>query len=292
MEMETAKGSAQYYRPLEGKVALVTGASRGIGAGIARNLASKGAKLILNYTSPTSTQICNDLASQLTEAYGVQHIVVQADMGSLSGPGHIIQTAVSRIPNLRLDIIVNNAGILSVGNISDCNMEDFDRVYSVNVRGPLLLMMAALPYLPYDRSGRVVNVSSISATNGLLGQSVYGGSKASLDAMTRSWARELADRATVNSINPGPVITDMWQTTDSTQFSIANELKAHVTLAPLAQVRRGIDDEGMVKCAEILGGRPARVDEIAGIVGMLVSSESGWCTGQVICANGGLKMSL
>ncbi|KHJ34551.1 putative 3-oxoacyl-(acyl-carrier-protein) reductase 1 [Erysiphe necator] len=290
--METSKGPSSHYRPLEGKTALVTGASRGIGAGIARNLASKGAKLILNYTSSTSTQICNDLASKLTEAYGVQHIVVQADMGSLSGPDFIIRKAASKIPNFRLDIIVNNAGILTVGKIADCDMEDFDRVYSVNVRGPLLLMMAALPYLPHDRSGRVVNVSSISATSGLLGQSVYGGSKASLDAMTRTWARELAGRATVNSINPGPVITDMWQTTDLTQFSITNDLKALVTLAPLGQVRRGVDDEGMVKCAEILGGRPARVDEIAGIVGMLVGNESGWCTGQVICANGGLKMSM
>jgi NAD(P)-dependent dehydrogenase (short-subunit alcohol dehydrogenase family) len=83
-------------------------------------------------------------------------------------------------------------------------------MYRTNVLGPLLLMQAALPFLPHDRTARIVNVSSISSTEGFVGQSVYGGSKAALEAMTRTWARELASRGTVNAINPGPVKTDMW----------------------------------------------------------------------------------
>ncbi|RKF58331.1 L-xylo-3-hexulose reductase [Erysiphe neolycopersici] len=277
------------YRPLEGKIALVTGASRGIGAAIAQHLASKGAKIILNYTSPSSSQRCVDLASKFQEQFGVEHLVVQADMGSLNGPSDIIKTAAAKIPNLRLDIIVNNAGIFSLAKIADITVEDFERVYSVNVRGPLLLIKAALPYLPNDRSGRIVNVSSVSATAGGSYQSIYGGTKAALDAMTRSWSRELAEHATVNSINPGPVATDMMKSSNVEDFSL--ETKSMFALAPLGKVREGIDDENMINFAKYLGIRPAYCEEIAGIVGMLVSRESGWCTGQVICANGGMRLA-
>ncbi|POS82190.1 hypothetical protein EPUL_006850, partial [Erysiphe pulchra] len=193
------------------------------------------------------------------------------------------------IPNLKLDIIVNNAGIISIAEIADITAEDFERVYSVNVRGPLLLMKAALPYLPNDRSGRIVNVSSVSATGGGSGQSVYGGTKAALDAMTRTWSRELAEHATVNSINPGPVATDMMKFALKDQFP--SDTKSLKMMTPLGTVREGIDNEDMIKYAKVFGARPAYVEEIAGIVGMIVNSESGWCTGQVICANGGLRMA-
>ncbi|POS82117.1 hypothetical protein EPUL_006425, partial [Erysiphe pulchra] len=210
-------------------------------------------------------------------------------MGSLTGPSDIIKTAAAKIPNLRLDIIVNNAGIAYLKKIADITAEDFDRVYSVNVRGPLLLIKAALPYLPNDRSGRIVNVSSLAATTGGSDQTVYGGTKAALDAMTRTWSRELAEHATVNSINPGPVMTDMMRSFSLDGFP--SDVKSFVASTPLGKVREGIDDEDAVKFAKVFGARPAYVQEIAGIVGMIVSSESGWCTGQVICANGGLRMA-
>lgn len=290
MSTLTSSASAS-YRPLEGKVALVTGASRGIGAAIAKNLASKGAKVILNYASPSSTQLCKDLASELQENYGMEHLIVQADMGSLMGPSDIIKAAAAKIPNLRLDIIVNNAGILSMAKVADITAEEFERVYSVNVRGPLLLMKAALPYLPNDRSGRIVNVSSVSATFGASSQSVYGGSKAALDAMTRTWSRELAEHATVNSINPGPVSTDMMKAVSASATGAASDVSAVLSIPPLGKIREGIDDQTIIDQAKIFGGRPAYVEEIAGIVSILVSHESGWCTGQVICANGGLRMA-
>ncbi len=150
-------------------------------------------------------------------------------------------------------------------------------------------MQAALPYLPHDRSGRIVNVSSVSSSEGFIGQSVYGGTKAALEAMTRTWARELAERATVNAINPGPVKTDMW---GGTTAEFKRGLRPFIQHTPGSAIRPGIDDENLVADAENAGGRPAYTEEIAGVVGMLCTADSSWCTGQVVCANGGMRMAM
>ena len=162
-------------------------------------------------------------------------------------------------------------------------------MYRINVLGPLLLIQAALPYLPNDRSGRIVNLSSISSSEGFVGQSVYGGSKAALEAMTRTWARELAERCTVNAINPGPVKTDMW---DRMPMEHRGGLKPWTSHSPLAAVREDVDDEEIFNQKEFVGGRPAYPGEVAGIVGMLCSDDASWCTGQVVCANGGMRMAI
>lgn len=166
----------------------------------------------MNYTSDSSESITTQLAERLQKEHGIKALPVQADMGTENGPAHLIATALNHFAHpktrkLQIDIIINNAGVASNRSIEDCDAEDFDFVYRVNVRGPLFLMKAALPYLPTDRSGRIVNVSSVSASCGFSQQSVYGGSKAAVEAMTRTWARELAERTTVNAINPGPVMT-------------------------------------------------------------------------------------
>jgi NAD(P)-dependent dehydrogenase (short-subunit alcohol dehydrogenase family) len=109
----------------------------------------------------------------------------------------------------QIDILIHNAGVSVNRPIEETDADDFAFQYNVNVRGPLLLTKAALPYLPHDRSGRIINLSSVSSSLGFVGQSVYGGTKAALEAMTRTWARELAERATVNAVNPGPVATEM-----------------------------------------------------------------------------------
>ena len=167
-------------------------------------------------------------------------------------------------------------------------MENFHWQYNVNVLGPLLLMQAAQQYLPHDRSGRIVNISSVSSSLGLKGQTVYGGTKAALEAMTRTWARELSERATVNSVNPGPVATDMYGET-SNDFQL--HMKPFIQNAPLQKVREGVDEKTLVDGAEDAGGRPAYDFEIAGVVGMLCGEDGAWCTGSVVCANGGLKFS-
>lgn len=188
-----------------------------------------------------------------------------------------------------IDILVNNAGVSKNQVIEEVTIEEYERQYRINVLGPLLLMQAALPYLPTDRSGRIVNLSSVSSSEGFKGQSIYGGTKAALEAMTRTWARELAERATVNAINPGPVKTDMWAGT-TPQFK-AN-LRPFIQHTPGSQIRPSVDDEDLVLDAENAGGRPAYVQEIAGIVGMLCTPDSLWCTGQVVCANGGMRMAM
>ncbi|KAL9075615.1 MAG: hypothetical protein Q9157_003945 [Trypethelium eluteriae] len=265
----------------------------GIGAAICDNLAAKGCSLLMNYTSPSSTQKTADLATHLQDTHSVTAIPVQADMGSESGPAHLVSVAKNHFSHPKtgaftLSIIINNAGVAQNRSISEIDSAEFARQYNVNVRGPLLLMQAAEPYLPHDRSGRVVNLSSVSSSLGFPRQSIYGGTKAALEAMTRTWSRELSERATVNAVNPGPVATDMYGGNDA---AFQEQMSWWMRNTPLARVREGIDREEFVRDAEKNGGRPGYEGEIAGIVGMLVGEESAWCTGSVICANGGFKMS-
>ena len=135
-----------------------------------------------------------------------------------------------------------------------------------------------------------MNTSSVSSSMGFIEQTVYGGSKAALESMTRTWARELAERCTVNAINPGPVDTEMWGKNAGSKFE--EEMKAFIRTTPLSAVREGLDREDLVKDAPRAGGgRPAYDHEIAGVVAMLCSSDAAWCTGSVVNANGGLKFT-
>ncbi|KAJ4415648.1 hypothetical protein N0V82_007209 [Gnomoniopsis sp. IMI 355080] len=282
-------------RILSGKLGIVTGASRGIGAAIAENLASKGCNLVLNYTSKSSTSLTKELSKRLEGKYGIKTFGVQADLGTPAGPSALIAatkdqvfaSSASSSDNFQIDIVVNNAGVAKNDKLPDIKVEDFDYTFHVNVRGPLLLMQAVAPYLPRDRSGRIVNLSSISSECGFLGQSIYGGSKAALEGMTRVWARELSERATVNAINPGPVEGPMYAA-NSDEFKAG--IKGWIEHAPLMRARQGVDAEEVVEEAKTGGGRPAYTPEIAGIVGMLCTPDAAWCTGQVVCANGGLLM--
>ena len=151
----------------------------GIGAAICENLASKGCSLVMNYTSDSSAERTEKLAKQLETNYGVKCVPVQADMGSENGPAHVIATAVNHFAHpksrkLQIDIVINNAGIAGKTKIEDCTAEEFASLYNVNVRGPLFLMKAVIPYLPTDRSGRVVNLSSVSASMGFHEDGMYG----------------------------------------------------------------------------------------------------------------------
>jgi NAD(P)-dependent dehydrogenase (short-subunit alcohol dehydrogenase family) len=248
---------------------------------------------VLNYSSDSSTEPTSALSSSLESAHSIKALPVQADMGDPSGPAHLITTAKNHFSHpktgkFQIDILINNAGIAGDEHLESVTPEFFNKLYAVNVLGPLLLVQAALPYLPQDRSGRIVNISSVSSSLGMKRQSVYGGTKAALESMTRSWSRELAESATVNSVNPGPVATAMYPVTNE-QFLA--DAKPFVQNAPLQAVRVGIDEEQYVKRAEKEGGRTGYDHEVAGVVAMLCSEDAGWCTGSVICANGGLKFS-
>lgn len=278
---------------LKGKLSIVTGASRGIGAAIAANLAAKGSDIVLNYTSSSSQSLTKELSDSLSTEHGIKTYIVQADLGTPSGPAELIKLSKEQFASangdekFQIDIIINNAGIALNDKIQDLTVDAFDKTYRVNVLGPLLLMQAAEPYLPTDRSGRVVNLSSVSSTNGFVGQSVYGGTKAALEAMTRTWARELSERCTVNAVNPGPVLGPMYAA-NTEEFK--SQIKGWIEHAPLMRPREGIDAQELVEDAKTSGGRPAYPSEVAGIVGMLCTPDAAWCTGQVVCANGGMIM--
>lgn len=223
-------------------------------------------------------------------------MAVRADVGTPEGAHQIIAAAqesftrsstTQEASQFRIDIIINNAGIARNALLPKVTIPDFNETYRVNVLGPLLLVQAAQPYLPKDRSGRIINISSVSSSTGFVTQTVYGGTKAALEAMTRTWSRELAENATVNAINPGPVEGPMYAA--NTPEFLAG-IKGWIMHTPAMAPREGVDADEVVKEAQESGGRPAYVSEVAGIVGMLCGAEAQWCTGQVVCANGGMVM--
>jgi 3-oxoacyl-[acyl-carrier protein] reductase len=215
---------------------------------------------------------------------------VQADLSKPAGPALLVSEVVKQFPSpLQIDIIIHNAGLGGITPIEDTTVEIFEQTYTINVLGPLLLMQAALPYLPHDRSGRIVNLGSVSSTLGFKGQSIYGGTKAALEAMTRTWARELAERATVNSVNPGPVRTEMYAA-NTDEFK--RLIKPFIENAPLMAVREGVDSQQDIEDSKTAGGRPGEPEEIANVVAMLCLPESAWVTGQVVSANGGMIFGL
>jgi NAD(P)-dependent dehydrogenase (short-subunit alcohol dehydrogenase family) len=141
-------GSAS--RVLEGKLAIVTGGSRGIGAATCETLASRGASLVINYTSESSAEKTQQLAQRLQETYGVKCLPVQADMGAEKGPAHLVEMTKNSFSHpktgkLQVDIVVNNAGVASNLAVEECTTDDFTFLYNVNVRGPLFLMKAVAP---------------------------------------------------------------------------------------------------------------------------------------------------
>ncbi|KAJ5275348.1 hypothetical protein N7497_005961 [Penicillium chrysogenum] len=291
-------------RVLEGKFGIVTGGSRGIGEAIARNLAEKGCSLLLNFTSESSRAPTEALCSSLATTHNIKCESVQADLSKPAEAVTAIITAAkehfSTSGKFQIDILINNAGVSQDRNLNDANKgpieaEHFNWQYSINVLAPLLLTQACAPFLPTDRSGRIVSISSVSSSLGFVGQSIYGGTKAAIEAMTRTWARELSDRATVNAVNPGPVVGDMYFATGE-QFW--KDIQGYQDNTPLSKLdvnnedtMSRLTDEQKRLIQEKMGGRrPAFTSEIAGVVGMLCTPDGLWCTGSVVCANGGMKM--
>ncbi|KAG5977999.1 L-xylo-3-hexulose reductase [Claviceps digitariae] len=305
-------------RPYDNKLAIVTGGSRGIGEAVTRRLAAKGANIVVAYTSDSSTGPTQRLCDELSTAHSVRCVPAQADLREPAAASGIILDAARQLflschdrdgpgggqRDFQVDILINNAGVASNQLLNDeeggpVTADEFHRVYTVNVLAPLLLTQAVAPYLPRDRSGRIVSVSSVSSSIGYQGQSVYAGSKAAVEAMTRTWSRELAARATVNAVNPGPAWGDMYAQVGE-KFWKVNQ--PYVDAAPLAEyhgekevLELAGSDAGLFDktVREGMGGRrPGFTSEIAGTIDMLCSAEAGWTTGSVVCANGGMKMSI
>ncbi|KXJ93464.1 short chain dehydrogenase [Microdochium bolleyi] len=276
------------FRVFDGKLAIITGSSRSFGAVCAEHFASRGANVVINYATEGSTPQAEALAKKFETEYNVKALPVRVDISKPDGPQKVVDAAKAHFADaagkFQIDIIVNNAATVNAQSLEDLDLDLFQATFDLNCRAPALLIKAAIPYLPTDRSGRIVNISSACTTWGVWWQTSYAGTKGALEAMTRVWARELAERATVNCVGPGPMDTGLYA---GLPEETKEALKPFNKLTPLGKARPGIDTQEMVSLAEDIGCRPGYLDEVAGIVGIACLPESGWMTGTVMGANGG-----
>lgn len=243
--------------------------------------------MVINYATEESTLRAKALAKSFEEKYNVQALPVQADLSEASAPAQLVKAAKAHFGkdgNFQIDIIVNNAAIVNAQSLHELDLDLFQQTFDLNCRAPALLIKAAFPYLPNDRSGRIVNISSATTTWGVWWQTSYAGTKGALEAMTRVWARELAEKATVNAVAPGPMDTGLYS---SLPDEPREALRPFNTLTPLAKARVGVDSPQVMDLAASIGGRPGYLEEVAGVVGVACLPESGWMTGNVMGASGG-----
>lgn len=244
---------------LKGKVAIVTGASKGIGTAVAERLAKDGASVIVNYAS--SADGANAAVARI-KAAGGKAKAVQADVSKPAEAQKLVNAAVSEFG--RLDILINNAGVYEFLPLEQITEAHFDRIFGLNVRGLLFITQAAAKAFD-SAGGSVVNISSMASTLTIPNGSVYGATKAAVDSMTRNLAAELGPRKIfVNSVLPGPVETEGTQAMENFEFFRTMVLPR----TPLGRI-----------------GQP---QDIASVVSFLVSEDAGWITGQIIPAAGGL----
>ncbi|CCF33808.1 hypothetical protein CH063_00155 [Colletotrichum higginsianum] len=250
---------------LQRKVAIVTGAARGIGAGIVLALAKEGASVAFNYVSPSSEEAAANLVKEV-QAIGARAVCVRVDMASPEAPLVLLKTTLREFQTERIDILVNNAGLGGNAPLEEVTIEEYDRLMTVNVRAVIFMTQAILPHI--NRGGRIVNLSSVSARGGYPTQSIYAASKAAVEGLTRVWATELGHKygVTVNSVNPGPVDTDMYRAAGLVHLARMEEKNKKVPADP----------------------RCGTVEDVADIVVFLCEERSRWVTGDTICANGGM----
>ena len=245
---------------LEGKVALVTGASRGIGKAIAIALAKKGAMVIVNYGG--SAQAARETVEEI-ESLGGKAQELQCDVADYEACGEMIKTVLEKYG--RLDVLVNNAGITRDGLILRMSEADYDAVMSVNLKGAFNTIRHASKAFLKQRSGKIINISSVSALLGNPGQANYAASKAGLIAMSKCMAQELAGRGiTLNCVAPGFIKTPM------------TDVLPDAAKAALMQ--------------KIPMGRLGSAADVANAVVFLASEEAAYITGQTIHVNGGMAM--
>lgn len=245
---------------LAGQVAVVTGASRGIGAAIAERLARDGASVAVNYL--TSEQAAASIVEKIASSGG-KALAFKADVCRPAQAKDLIQWAVETLGPV--DIVVNNVGAPAVAPLEAIDEAHVHSIIQHNINGPIFVTQAAVAHLSRSRSGgRVVNMSGIASHHPIPGVSVFAGAKAALNALTRTWALELASKGiTVNAVAPGPVDTEMFRS-----FGIdENARKFLLNRHPLGRIGHPVD--------------------IADVVAFLASPDARWITGQVIDTAGG-----
>lgn len=243
---------------LENKVAVVTGASRGIGRAIAIELAGKGATVIVNYNG--SAQKAEEVKNVI-EANGGKAFVWQCDVSDYSACETFIQSVIKEHGSL--DILVNNAGVTRDGLLMKMSEEDFDRVIDTNLKGAFNTIRFTARQMLKQKSGRIINLSSVVGVTGNAGQANYAASKAGVIGLTKATAKELASRGiTVNAIAPGFIETDMTE-----------GLPEKVKEAAVAQIPLG---------------RFGKAEQVAAAAAFLASEDAAYITGQVLNVDGGM----
>jgi 3-oxoacyl-[acyl-carrier protein] reductase len=246
---------------LAGKVAVVTGASKGIGASIAKHLAAEGAAVVVNYAS--SKAGADKVVAEITGGGG-RAVAVRADVAKKADISRLFEETKQAFG--QLDILVNNAGIYDLAPIEAVTEEHFHKQFNLNVLGLILTTQEALKYFG-PAGGSVINTSSLVSSWGVPGGSVYSATKAAVDAVTRSLAKELGSRKIrVNSVNPGMVETEGTHTAGITASDFRKQIEATTPL-----------------------GRIGQPQDIAPAVVFLASSDSSWITGETLYITGGLR---
>lgn len=241
------------------QVAVVTGASKGIGAAIAKHLATAGAKVVVNYAS--SKTDADKVVAEIV-AQGGQAVAVQGNASKQADIEQIFAAAKKAFG--RLDILVNNAGIYEGQPVGQITEENFHRHFNLNVLGVILATQEALKHFGPE-GGSIVNISSVASSIALPNTAVYNATKASVDVLTRTFAKELGScKIRVNSVNPGPVETE-----GTHAAGFVEKFGAFAALTPL--------------------GRVAQPGDIAPAVVFLASPQSGWITGESLIVSGGLR---
>lgn len=245
---------------LNGKIAVVTGASRGIGKAIAMKFAQLGATVVINYNG--SAQKAEEVKQSII-ADGGRAVIKQCNVADYDACEAFIKEVIDQFG--RIDILVNNAGITKDGLIMRMSEEDFTNVVDVNLKGTFHCIRFASRQMMKQRSGRIINMSSVVGISGNAGQINYAASKAGVIGMTKSAAKELASRGiTVNAIAPGYIETDM---TNVLSDKVKEETMKQIPL-----------------------GRLGQTGDIAAAVAFLASDEAGYITGQVLAVDGGMAI--
>jgi len=249
-------------KPLANKIALVTGASRGIGRAIAKRLANDGAHVLIHFNR--SADEADKVVAEIAQAGGSAETIA-ANLADVEATNGLITELKTRLGDRKLDILVNNAGILDYWNLGDNDPAVLDRLLAVNVRAPYQLTNALVDTIARD--GRVVFLSSVVADNHFPGATAYAITKGAIDTLTRYLAAELGERGIrVNAIAPGAIETDM--------------------AAGLIGTDEGKSQVSAMQALKRIG----QADDIARVASFLAGPDSGWVTGQVIDASGGSKL--